>query len=153
MSPAFGAQLPLWWLMIRQGDQHCFHSNYMSLEIVIWLHELSSVHVQGCHNENWASIKKKQTLRKNQLSPRNFWYETIVNLYNVQIPYNVLYNAIHYTVLYNILYNSIHYTVLYTIQYYTIYFIILINNSRRKDKGNQWHDGGCISDTKFRWFT
>ena len=28
-------------------------------------------------------------------------------------------------------------------------FIILINNSRRKDKGNQWHDGGCISDTKF----
>ena len=26
--------------------------------------------------------------------------------------------------------------------------IILINNSRRKDKGNQWHDGGCISDTK-----
>ena len=32
-------------------------------------------------------------------------------------------------------------------------FIILINNSRRKDKGNQWHDGGCISDTKFCWFT
>ena len=31
--------------------------------------------------------------------------------------------------------------------------IILINNSRRKDKGNQWHDGGCISDTKFYWFT
>ena len=23
-------------------------------------------------------------------------------------------------------------------------YIILINNSRRKDKGNQWHDGGCI---------
>ena len=34
-----------------------------------------------------------------------------------------------------------------------IAFIILINNSRRKDKGNQWHDGGCISDTKFCWFT
>ena len=28
-------------------------------------------------------------------------------------------------------------------------FIILINNSQRKDKGNQWHDGGCISETKF----
>ena len=24
---------------------------------------------------------------------------------------------------------------------------------RRKDKGNQWHDGGCISDTKFCGFT
>ena len=38
-----------------------------------------------------------------------------------------------------------------TIYIYTfIYiFIKLINNSRRKDKGNQWHDGGCISDTKF----
>ena len=32
-------------------------------------------------------------------------------------------------------------------------FIILINNSRRKDEENQWHDGGCISDTKFCWFT
>ena len=28
---------------------------------------------------------------------------------------------------------------------YIIYNII--NNSRRKDKGNQWHDGGCICDT------
>ena len=27
--------------------------------------------------------------------------------------------------------------------------IILMNNLRRKDKGNQWYDGGCISDTKF----
>ena len=27
--------------------------------------------------------------------------------------------------------------------------LLIINNSRRKDKGNQWHDGGCISDTKF----
>ena len=34
-----------------------------------------------------------------------------------------------------------------------VYNIILINNSWRKDKGNQWHDGGCISDTKFCWFT
>ena len=32
-----------------------------------------------------------------------------------------------------------------------IYYII--NNSRRKDKGNQWYDGGCISDTQFCWFT
>ena len=32
---------------------------------------------------------------------------------------------------------------------YIYIYIILINNSRRKDKGNQWHDGGCISDTKF----
>ena len=33
---------------------------------------------------------------------------------------------------------------------YIIYiFIILINNSQRKDKGNKWHDGGCISDTKY----
>ena len=30
---------------------------------------------------------------------------------------------------------------------YIYIFIIFINNSRRKDKGNQWHDGGCISDT------
>ena len=26
---------------------------------------------------------------------------------------------------------------------------MLINNSRRKDEGNQCHDGGCTSDTKF----
>ena len=36
---------------------------------------------------------------------------------------------------------------------YIYIFIILINDSRRKDKGNQWHDGGCISHTKFAWFT
>ena len=30
-----------------------------------------------------------------------------------------------------------------------IYIYNIINNSRRKDKGNLWHDGGCISDTKF----
>ena len=35
----------------------------------------------------------------------------------------------------------------------TYYIYNIINNSRRKDKGNQWHDGGCISDTKFCWFT
>ena len=43
--------------------------------------------------------------------------------------------------------------VIYLDVVYDIYiyiFIILINNSQRKDKGNQWHDGGCISDTKFR---
>ena len=59
------------------------------------------------------------------------------------------YYTIYYTILYTIQYYTIYYTIPYTIQYYTIYFIILINNSRRKDKGNQWHDGGCISDTKF----
>ena len=37
--------------------------------------------------------------------------------------------------------------------YIYIYIYNIINNSRRKDKGNQWHDGGCISDTKFCWFT
>ena len=29
-------------------------------------------------------------------------------------------------------------------------FIIYINNSRRNDKGNQWHDGGCTSDTTWQ---
>ena len=38
---------------------------------------------------------------------------------------------------------------IYILYIYIYIFIILINNSRRKDKGNQWHDGGCISDTKF----
>ena len=37
----------------------------------------------------------------------------------------------------------------YNCYIYIYIFIILINNSQRKDKGNQWHDGGCISDTKF----
>ena len=37
--------------------------------------------------------------------------------------------------------------------YIYIYIYNIINNSRRKDKGNQWHDGGCISYTKFYWFT
>ena len=36
-----------------------------------------------------------------------------------------------------------------SIYIYIYIYIILINNSRGKDKGNQWHDGGCISDTKF----
>ena len=31
---------------------------------------------------------------------------------------------------------------------YNYIVIILINNSWRKDKGNQWHDGGCISGYK-----
>ena len=43
---------------------------------------------------------------------------------------------------------------IYTVDIYSRYiFIIFINNSRRKDKGNQCHDGSCISDTKFCWFT
>ena len=42
----------------------------------------------------------------------------------------------------------------YIIRLGTVYIIIiLINNSRWKDKGNQWHDGGCISDIKFCCFT
>ena len=42
----------------------------------------------------------------------------------------------------------------YIIRLGTVYIIIiLINNSRKKDKGNQLHDGGCISDTKVCWFT
>ena len=38
---------------------------------------------------------------------------------------------------------------IYTVDIYSRYiFIIFINNSRRKDKGNQWHDGSCISGYK-----
>ena len=38
---------------------------------------------------------------------------------------------------------------MYTVYIYSRYiFIIFINNSRRKDKGNQWHDGSCISGYK-----
>ena len=38
-----------------------------------------------------------------------------------------------------------------TLLYIINIFIILINNSRGNDKGNQWHDGCCISDTKLCW--
>ena len=43
------------------------------------------------------------------------------------------------------------YIYIYIYIYLNVYIYIynIINNSQRKDKGNQWHDGGCISDTKF----
>ena len=92
---------------------------------------------------------KKET---NTLGRINWVLETF-DMKPLQIYTMCKYYTIYYTILYTIQYYTIYYTIPYTIQYYTIYFIILINNSRRKDKGNQWHDGGCISDTKFRWFT
>ena len=59
----------------------------------------------------------------------------IINIY--------IYIYIQLTDLFSLLYKD------FTISEHVYNIIILINNSRRKDKGNQWHDGGCISDTKF----
>ena len=120
MSPAFGARLPLWWLMIRQGDQNCFHSNVFfsrNRHLIAWTQLCTCWRLSQWELGQYKTLYKHFNLRRINWVLETFDVKPL-QTYTMYKYYTILYTIQYYTII--ILYHILCSTIQYTIQYYTV---------------------------------